>query len=81
MPIRNENTGGATGWCLDVHDLAVSKLAAGRDKDLAFVRVLVQHGMADVDVIQERLGMLALPHERIEEMRTRIQHLVHDATN
>jgi hypothetical protein len=31
VPIHNENTGGATGWCLEVHDLAVSKLVAGRE--------------------------------------------------
>lgn len=31
-PLSNENTGGATGWCLDPHDLAYSKLAAGREK-------------------------------------------------
>src|SRR5213080_1173981 len=24
-PLSNENTGGATGWCLDPHDLAISK--------------------------------------------------------
>jgi hypothetical protein len=29
VPVHNENTGGAIGWCLDVHDLAVSKLVAG----------------------------------------------------
>jgi hypothetical protein len=27
------NTGGATALCLDVHDLVLSKYAAGRDKD------------------------------------------------
>src|SRR5690606_12739628 len=29
VPIKSANTGGATGLCLDVHDLAVAKLAAG----------------------------------------------------
>ena len=38
VPIHNENTGGATGWCLEVHDLIVSKLVAGRDKDLLRAR-------------------------------------------
>ncbi len=33
--LSNENTGGAIGWCLDPHDLAISKLAARREKDLA----------------------------------------------
>jgi hypothetical protein len=40
--LHNENTGGATGWCLEVHDLATSKLVANRDRDRAFVRVLLQ---------------------------------------
>src|SRR5689334_23972622 len=33
VPLRNENTGGVTGWCLDPYDLCVSKLLAGRPKD------------------------------------------------
>jgi hypothetical protein len=37
-------TGGATGLCLDIHDLVLSKYAAGREKDLAFNQALVQHG-------------------------------------
>jgi len=43
VPICNENTRGATGWCLEVHDLAVSKLVAGREKDLAFIAGLFRH--------------------------------------
>src|SRR5437867_1833725 len=31
--VRTPATGGATGLCLEVHDLAVSKLVAGREKD------------------------------------------------
>lgn len=56
VPIRNENTRGATGWCLEVHDLAVSKLIAGREKDLAFVAALVRHGLARAATVQERLA-------------------------
>ncbi len=43
IPVCNENTGGATGWCLDPYDLAFSKLAAGREKDLKFVSALLRH--------------------------------------
>ena len=32
IPLRTENTGGATGWCLEPHDLAFSKLAARRGR-------------------------------------------------
>jgi hypothetical protein len=38
VPVRNENTGGATGWCLDVYDLASSKLVAGRERDIDFLQ-------------------------------------------
>jgi hypothetical protein len=35
VPIRNDNTRQATGLCLETHDLVLSKLAAGREKDAA----------------------------------------------
>jgi hypothetical protein len=40
--VSNENTGGAVGWCLDPYDLAFSKLAARREKDLTFVTNLLR---------------------------------------
>ena len=43
--LANENTGGAVGWCLEPHDLAFSKLAARREKDLAFVAALLRFTM------------------------------------
>jgi hypothetical protein len=42
VALSNENTGGAVGWCLEPHDLAFSKLAAGREKDLAFVAAMLR---------------------------------------
>jgi len=53
--IQNENTGGGTGLCLEVNDLAVSKLVAGREKDLDFVRALLRNRLAKPEVIRERL--------------------------
>lgn len=47
VPVRNENTGGGTGLCLEVHDLAVSKLVAGRAKDLEPVAGLLRHRLVD----------------------------------
>src|SRR4051794_21054519 len=37
VEIRNENTRGAKGLCLEIHDLLIAKLIAGREKDLAFL--------------------------------------------
>jgi hypothetical protein len=42
--ITNTNTGGATGLCLDAHDLVLSKYAAAREKDIAFNQALIRHG-------------------------------------
>lgn len=56
VPVHNANTGGGTGLCLEVHDLAVSKLVAGREKDLQFVQGLFQHEMADRQTVRERVS-------------------------
>lgn len=72
VPIQNENTGGAIGWCLEVHDLALSKLVAGREKDLAFVRVLVSERMATPSVLLERLKALPVSPDRCEWVRARL---------
>jgi hypothetical protein len=56
VKLENDNTMGARGWCLEVHDLAISKLAAARPKDLAFVEALIRRGYARVVVLRERLA-------------------------
>ena len=55
VPVKNENTGGATGWCLEAHDLAVSKLVAGREKDVDFVQGLVRNRLVDIGVLRDKL--------------------------
>lgn len=56
VPLRNENTRGVTGWCLEISDLAISKLAAGRPKDMDYLRILAEHGFVQRDVLLQRLG-------------------------
>jgi len=58
--VKNANTGGSTGLCLEVHDLAISKYAAGRQKDLAFTAVLARHGMTRRETLLERAGRTRL---------------------
>jgi hypothetical protein len=47
--IQNPNTDLKVGYCLDLHDLAISKLAAGREKDWPFVAEMIRHGFVEVD--------------------------------
>lgn len=68
IPIANENTGGATGWALEVHDLVASKYAAGREKDREFVRTAIAHRLVDGDVLEDRLRALPLEPARVDRL-------------
>jgi len=76
VPLADENTGGATGWCLEVHDLAVSKFVAGREKDLDFVRVLVRERMVDPALLEERVTMLSDPGGMRDLVRSRLSQIL-----
>lgn len=58
--VQNANTGGVEGLCLEVHDLAIAKYAAGRPKDLAFTATLARHGMILNARLIERAGRTTL---------------------
>lgn len=75
VPVQNENTGGGKGLCLEVHDLAVSKLIAGREKDLSFVKNLLHHRLAKPEIIRDRLNATTILPERKELCRARLQKL------
>jgi hypothetical protein len=75
VPIHNENTGGATGWCLEIHDLALSKLVAGGEKDLAFLRVLLRERMVAPPVLRERLSALSVSPDRLQVLQERLHRV------
>ena len=76
VPIENASTGGAIGWCLEVHDLAVSKLVAGRDRDMVYLSVLLKEHMVDSTLLGARLETLPLPPEHLRILRERLGRLV-----
>ena len=43
--VESENTGGTVGLCVSPEDLAVSKLLAGREKDIEFVVEMLRAGL------------------------------------
>jgi len=61
--VRGPNTFGKTGLCLESHDLAASKLAAFRDKDRDFVRVLLVEKLIRGGVLRERIKTLEINEE------------------
>ncbi len=58
VSFQNKSTGKARPMCLDPHDLAASKLAARREKDLEFVEALVKRGLLSRETLVERLDQL-----------------------
>lgn len=76
IPLKTPETGGATGLCLEVHDLAASKLVAGREHDLAFVSQLLQHRLADSTTIRARLVSTPIDAARRSECLVRLSRMV-----
>ena len=63
IKISNENTRQVTALCLDPHDLAVSKLVAGREKDREFLAEMHAHHMLDVSLMLERIALLPIGND------------------
>ena len=68
IQICNANTRWVRGLCLEPHDLVISKMAAGRPKDIEFCEAAVLHGMVGLDVLQERLELTELDSVRHERL-------------
>lgn len=70
-------TRGYTGLCLEVHDLAASKIVAFREKDRSFVRTLIMEKMIDHGLLEERMRLLLVEADII---RTRLKWLTGTAS-
>ncbi len=44
-------------WALEIHDLAASKLMAGREKDWEFLRVLLERSLCNFNTLLERVAL------------------------
>ena len=75
VAVNNENTNGVTGYCLEVHDLAISKIVAMRTKDLVFVRELVRCDMIGKKTMLRRLQQTDLEDQIRSAVRARIKSL------
>jgi hypothetical protein len=74
--VQNENTNGNTGWCVEAHDLAASKLVAFRPRDLDFVRVLIAEGLVNGEKLLLRISQLPKSERVPNELRSRIEKWV-----
>ncbi len=58
--LKNENTGSGIGLCLEIHDLVLSKFAAGREKDHLFTREMIRYHLVDETTLLSRLTTMPL---------------------
>jgi hypothetical protein len=71
--VTGENTRFVRGWCLELHDLAIAKYAAGREKDMDFTKALALNGMIRRDVLEQRLALTAVDAQTRTAIWKRIQ--------
>lgn len=67
------NTNGVVAWCLEVHDLWISKAVALRPKDIEFCTALANGGMVDARMLDRRLDEV---HDIDEDRRAHVAGLI-----
>jgi hypothetical protein len=72
IPVRVEQY---TGWCMELHDLVLSKLGAGREKDLDFARSVAQLGLLRHGELLRRLQDVPGSEEDHRRIEARINAL------
>lgn len=71
IPRRVASNRTPIAWCLEIHDLVLSKCAAGRERDWEYAREALKSGLLDADVLLARipdLPVAAQTRDHIEMM-------------
>ena len=76
VAFRTTNTAGVTGWCLEIHDLVVSKLAAGREKDLKYINALLSRRLARPSTLKKRIEAIPVTTEDRALLQLRLKKLL-----
>ena len=72
IPIRSPNTRGSTGFCIEPHDLVLSKYVPFREKDEHFIREAISHGLIARALLEERLPSMPIRVEQHDTIAGRI---------
>ena len=76
IKIENRNTDNVYGLCLEPHDLMVSKLMAGREKDLEFVSIALDARLVSLYIIIEQVRLLQVSDERVDVVLTWLKNRI-----
>jgi hypothetical protein len=73
VALRSENTRGATGWCMEAHDLVLAKCVAGREKDWSFAQEAIRHQVVRPDQLRARLALLPVSQSHRESIAKELE--------
>lgn len=59
-----------TGWCMEAHDLVLSKLVAGRDRDIDFAEQALRHDIVQPQELLCRISDLPIDDQRQQRVRS-----------
>jgi hypothetical protein len=76
VPPRLRSKRSPVAWCLEIHDLVLSKLAAGRERDWEFAETALRTGIVDGSELLRRVANLPLPSVTIEHVTASLRVLV-----
>ncbi len=76
IPFRTPRTAGVTGWCVELHDVAASKLSAAREKDLSYVAALLKTGLVKLNVLKHRIATLPVTPASREAILNSVEQLI-----
>lgn len=71
-PSRGETV---IGWCLEAHDLVLSKCVAGRQRDLEFAEIALREGVVAAEILLSRVSDLPLEQDRRRSVERLVQGL------
>lgn len=74
--VAGPGTAGAVGWCLEPHDLVLSKIMAGRDKDVEYAGVAIKHRLVTSQILRERLRLVSRDAEQLTLAAGRLERLL-----
>jgi hypothetical protein len=67
-PIRRRD-GTVIAWCLEMHDLVLAKLAAGRDHDFEFAEAALIHKLVDSEQLLVGIDLMPESHRAVVGQR------------
>jgi hypothetical protein len=74
VPAPRRGQSARVAWCLEINDLVLAKLAAGRPHDLEFVRAALAEGLGEQALLERGLELVPESHRRL--VSDRLQGIV-----